>query len=84
MIDEGDLDFTGLISEHNGNGVSIVRILNDAIKLTKDRDELNYMRDVLFRNKHQDEILFLDAIPYLNEDNIIGYFNADQQMISPL
>jgi hypothetical protein len=84
MIDEDEIIDFGLISKHEGNGISVLEILKSGIQVVTDQDDLRYIKEVYIHNKHQDEILFFDPITRLDNDNVVAYVNEKERIIIPI
>ena len=85
MIEEDEIIELGLITSHKGKGVSVVQVLTNGIKESNiNKSLVKFMQEVLIHNKHQDEIIYFNSISSINKNNVIAYFNEDDNMIIPL
>jgi len=80
IINENDIKFPVLISKHKGRVIDIVRTMEDIIKIKPDP----FYKDVYINNKYQNEMLFLDPIIKLSKDNVVAYYNNENNIIKSI
>lgn len=84
MANNDEIIGSGFISSHEGNGVLVSQVLKDGLRKLDNPEDIKFVEETLFRNQHQAEVMFLDPITDLNENNIIGYFDIDSNVVVPL